>query len=254
MRRLDDADVPFLIGGAYAMALYTRIKRETKDFDIYVRAKDVDLILNLFRETGHRVKRTHPHWLAKIFCGEHLMDVIYRAGNGLCDVDDSWLERAQRREALGLPVRIAAPEELIWMKAYIMERERYDGADVAHLLLSCADRIDWKHLLARFGEDWRVLLSHLVLFGFIYPTERHRVPPAFVEKLCDWLRAEQILPETKRECRGTLLSRAQYLFDVEKHGFRDARLDARCQISAKDLGSWTADIPEESAARIPRTN
>jgi len=251
LQLLSAREIPFLVGGAYAMALYTGIKRETKDFDICVRAKDVDAILELFRANGHRVERTHRHWLAKIFRGEHLVDVIYRAGNGLCEVDDLWLERAQRKDVFGVNARIAAPEELIWMKAYIMERERYDGADVAHLLFSCAECIDWKHLLLRFGDDWRVLLSHLVLFGFIYPTERHRIPPALIEKLCDKLRAEQILPEPDRVCRGTLLSRAQYLVDVEKGGFRDARVDARCQLTAEDLESWTAEIPPESAPHCP---
>ena len=57
-----------------------------------------------------------------------------------------------------------------------MERERYDGADVAHLLRAHGDRLDWPRLLRRFGPHWRVLLSHLVLFGFIYPGERALVP------------------------------------------------------------------------------
>jgi hypothetical protein len=38
---------------------------------------------------------------------------------------------------LDTPVRIAPLEEIIWQKAYIMERERFDGADIAHLLLKC---------------------------------------------------------------------------------------------------------------------
>ena len=28
---------------------------------------------------------------------------------------------------------------MIWSKAFIMERERFDGADVAHLLLHCLE-------------------------------------------------------------------------------------------------------------------
>jgi hypothetical protein len=248
MELLNSRDIPFLVGGAFAMGLYTNIKRETKDFDLYVRAKDVDLILSLFEAAGDHVDRTHPHWLAKIFRNDELIDVIYRAGNGLCEVDDSWLQRAERRELLGVQARVAAPEELIWMKSFIMERERYDGADVAHLLFSCAERIDWKHLVYRFGEDWRVLLSHLVLFGYIYPSERHRIPPAVMERLTEKVRAEQILPESEQVCRGTILSRAQYLVDVEKRGFRDARLDPRCQMNSADLKSWTAEIPVEAGA------
>src|ERR1043166_654778 len=85
MQILRKHDVPFLVGGAYAMAFYTGIKRDTKDLDLYVRVQDLDLVLKLFQEKGYRVERTHPHWLAKIFRRDDLIDLIYRAGNGLCE-------------------------------------------------------------------------------------------------------------------------------------------------------------------------
>lgn len=53
-----------------------------------------------------------------------------------------------------------------------MERERFDGADVAHIILKRGKRLDWGRLLSRFGEHWRVLLSHLILFDYIYPSEK----------------------------------------------------------------------------------
>jgi hypothetical protein len=124
------------------------------------------------------------------------------------------------------------------MKAFIMERERYDGADVAHLFQSCAERIDWRHLLDRFGPDWEVLLSHLVLFGYIYPSERAHVPRHVMEELVQRLRNEaQSLAE--RLCRGTSLSRAQYLVDVNERGFRDARLESRVQMGPGEISDWT---------------
>ena len=69
------------------------------------------------------------------------------------------------------------------MKAYIMEREWFDGADIVHILRCCAAEIDWTHLVRRFGPDWRVLLSHVILFGYIYPGERARIPAAIMEDL-----------------------------------------------------------------------
>ena len=57
-----------------------------------------------------------------------------------------------------------------------MERERFDGADVMHLFLACAEKLDWARLVRRFGSHWRVLLAHLCLFGFMYPSERNRIP------------------------------------------------------------------------------
>jgi len=86
-------------------------------------------------------------------------------------------------------------------------------------------------------------LSHLVLFGFIYPSERTNVPRVVLQELTERLRSEGMTAATERVCRGTLLSRAQYLLDVRERGLRDARLDARCKITAAELESWTAEIP-----------
>ena len=60
-------------------------------------------------------------------------------------------------------------EEMIWSKAFLMERERFDGADVPHLMRARQQRSNWPRLLPRFGEHWRVLLAHLVLFPYVYP-------------------------------------------------------------------------------------
>jgi hypothetical protein len=245
MQLLQREGVPFMVGGAFAMALYTGIARNTKDFDLLVRASDVDHTLEVFQQHDYRTDKTHPHWLAKVFQGENLIDIIYRAGNGLCEVDDSWLARAPTQEVLGVSAKICAPEEMIWMKAYIMERERYDGADIAHLLLNCAEQIDWRHLVERFGPDWRVLLSHLVLFGFIYPTDRNRIRKAVIDELMEKMRTEESTAGSQRVCRGTLLSRAQYLHDVREEGFRDARLDERCRMTKAEMEEWTSLRPRD---------
>jgi hypothetical protein len=160
-------------------------------------------------------------------------------------VDDSWFDRARDDELQGVPVKLCAPEEMIWMKAYIMERERFDGADIVHILRCCAAEIDWTHLVRRFGPDWRVLLSHLILFGYIYPGERARIPAAIMEELITRLRGEARTAGPERLCRGTLLSRQQYLVDVQEWGFRDARLEERVQMNEKDIADWTHAIEKE---------
>ena len=148
-------------------------------------------------------------------------------------------------ELLGVPVKHCAPEEMIWMKAYIMERERFDGADIAHILRCCAEEIDWTHLVRRFGPDWRILFSHLILFGYIYPGERARIPAAIMEDLITRLRSEVRTAGPERLCRGTLISRQQYLVDVQEWGFRDARLEERVQMNEKDIADWTDAIEKE---------
>ena len=139
--------------------------------------------------------------------------------------------------------------KMIWMKAYIMERERFDGADIAHILQSRAERLDWPHLVCRFGPDWRVLLSHLVLFGYIYPGERGKIPTEIMDDLIARLQSEKRSAVANRICNGTLLSRKQYLLDIRERGFRDARLEARVHMNAKDIAHWTRAIAKEESAR-----
>ena len=243
MAALRDADVPFLIGGAYVMEMCANVSRRAKDFDLYVRPYHVDAALGALAHAGFNTEATSPHWLAKARHGRDYVDLIFRAGNGLCEVDDSWFARAHDDELLGLPVKLCAPEEMIWMKAYIMERERFDGADIAHLLVSCGDKLDWPHLVRRFGPDWRVLLSHLVLFGYIYPSEQGRIPRSVMDELIERLRKES--PGQEHVCRGTLLSRKQYLVDVGKWGFRDARLEKRVHMDSEDIAQWTTAIAKD---------
>jgi hypothetical protein len=136
-------------------------------------------------------------------------------------------------------------EEMIWSKAFVQERERYDGADVMHLLHCRADKLDWKRLLRRFGPDWRVLLSYLVLYGFVYPARRDAIPERVVDALAARLRRETATePAREPVCRGTLLSRAQYRVDVNGWGYKDARLDPRVAMSEEDIAHWTRAIDE----------
>jgi hypothetical protein len=240
---IQDAQIPFLVGGAYSLAHYAGIVRHTKDLDVFVRPADCARTLGALEAAGFRSELTFPHWLGKAYRGEHFIDVIFRSGNGLAEVDDEWFEHSGEAEVMGRTVRLCPPEESLWTKAFVMERERFDGADVAHLILARGPGLDWGRLLRRFGPHWHVLLAHLILFGYMYPSERTRVP--------GWLMAE-LLGRMHRDggaddpggrlCRGTFLSRQQYLADTRHWGYRDARLRPSGPLSAVDVERWTAAI------------
>jgi hypothetical protein len=245
MTILQEAKIDFLVGGAYALRQYTGVVRDTKDFDLFLRPRDVEPAMDAFRQAGYSAGVAFPHWLAKVHHGEAFIDLVYRAGNGLCEVDDGWFQPVNETELLGTKVRICPPDVMIWQKAYIMERERFDGGDIAHLIRSCAEQIQWDLLLERFGPDWRVLLSHLLLFGFIYPGERGRIPGKIMNALLQRAIDEQIAPVSDDKlCQGTLLSRAQYLPDIERWGYKDVRNEERCKMSAADIGIWTNAISQ----------
>ena len=248
------AEIPFLVGGAFAHACFTGIRRSTKDLDLFIRRQDLDRVQDAMRAEGWYTELAYPHWLAKVYAGEDFIDLIFNSGNGLTPVDDRWFHDNAWADVLGVPVRVANIEDGMLSKAFIMERERYDGADVAHLLQANAERIDWHGLVERFGAHWRVLLAHLSLFGFIYPGERDRIPQWVMEHLMERLRAETAQPpsEEQRVCAGTLLSREQYLHDVEQLGYRDGRLTAASTMTEEDVAVWTDAIPSRQAAAAAR--
>jgi hypothetical protein len=243
IRALKGAGVEFLIGGAYALARYTGIIRHTKDLDVFLRPRDRDAALTALAGAGFRTEIVYTHWLAKAYRGDYFLDLIHNSGNGIAPVDDGWFEHATEGEVVGEPIRLCPAEEGIWSKAFVMERNRYDGADIHHILRSHGDRLDWDRLLKRFGDHWSVLFAHLVLFGYSYPAERDQVPARVMRELTDRLRNE--LDESapaEKVCRGTLLAAIQYLADVDEWGYEDARVAPHGTMTREQVDAWTEGI------------
>ena len=237
---LDRSGVDYCVGGAYAMAAHAGVVRHTKDLDVFLRREDFPRAVKAFDTAGYRTERTHPHWLGKAYNTDDdaFVDLIYGSGNGLCQVDDEWLRNAVDGLVLGdRPAKLSPCEEIIWSKSFIQERNRYDGADVAHLLLACGRRLDWARLLHRFSTHERVLLAQLVLFGYVYPSERTIVPAWVMDELIGRMKSEPA--PTGRVCRGTFLSWEQYLPDVRQREFLDARVQPGAPMTSEEVERWT---------------
>ncbi|MDK1490828.1 hypothetical protein QN219_12220 [Sinorhizobium sp. 7-81] len=214
--------IPFLIAGTFAVSAYTGISRPTKDLDVFCKAGDYTRILRHFKSRGYAVEIEDDRWLGKVFKGRFFFDVIFASPNGTMLVNDSWFAHALPVEISGCPVSIAAPTELIWSKSFIQLRERYDGADVVHVILKAHDRVDWARLLEYMEVHWEVLLIHLLNFRWIYPSERNKVPQWLMDELLSRLAAQRDLPLPQTKiCRGRMYSRPDYEIDVREWGFAD---------------------------------
>lgn len=241
LQRLLDEKIPFLVGGAYALEVHTGIVRRTKDFDIFMREQHVATALDVLSKAGYQSEIAFPHWIAKAFCGEDFIDIIFRSGNGVCPVDEEWFENAVAGVVLGMQLKLCPAEEAIWQKSFILERDRCDVADVAHLIRCRGQQFDWPRLLRRFGERWRVLFAQIILFDFIYPGHASAIPETVRDELLVRLKAERGEKEEKT-CRGTLLSATQYLRDIDLEGYCDARLKPEGRMTKKDVLIWTANF------------
>ncbi len=235
---LQSAQVPFLVGGTYALERHAGIQRRTKDLDLFIRRRSFESAQHTLEAAGFVVELTHPHWLAKAKRDEWQADLIFAAGNGLAQVDDEWFANGVRESVFDVDVLLCPAEETVWSKSFVMERERFDGADVLHILRESAERLDWRRLLRRYDTRAAVLLAHLILFRFVYPSEAHRIPRWVMDAART--QAESGSPPG-RLCRGTLLSRSQYRADIEEWGYQDARLPPHGVMTPEQLALWTVD-------------
>ena len=241
LRTLTNEAVPFVVGGALALKHFAGIARDTKDLDVFLRKGDVPRAMDVLANHGFETKVLFPHWLAKAWSGPHFVDFIFDSANGLCAVDDVWFEKAAHCSLWNVPVLVSPVEEMIVSKSFVMERERFDGADVYHLLEACGETLDWDRLIVRFGDNWRVLLGHLVFFSFVYPKRRSVIPEEVMKRLLDRARNEHAA-EDVGVCKGTLLSREQYLVDLRERGYADARVAPYGDVAAEHIARWTEAI------------
>jgi hypothetical protein len=222
LRELTRSGLPFLLAGTYAVCAYTGISRPTKDLDVFCRAGDFPRILAHFKSLGFTTEIEDERWIAKARRGEHFFDIIFASANGTMPVGDQWFDHARQAEILGERVRLVSPTELIWSKAFIQLRHRYDGADIVHVILKQHEQVDWARLLSYMELHWEVLLMHLLNFRWIYPTERDHVPRWLMDELLDRLRHQRDLPPPQMKiCRGRMFSRIDYDIAVKDWGFAD---------------------------------
>src|SRR4051812_25497880 len=136
LKLLRRSRTPCLVGGAYAVNCYTGVNRDTKDIDIFCRAGDYPKILSFAAGQGFATEVEDERWIAKIRRGDHFCDVIFGSANLVAPVGDSWFKERRRCRMFGVPVLLVPPTELIWSKAFIMDRLKFDGNDIAHVILT----------------------------------------------------------------------------------------------------------------------
>jgi hypothetical protein len=264
---LNEAGVPCVVAGAYAIYEHAGIIRQTKDLDLFLTPEAVLQAMRVLKDAGMITRLEQPHWIGKAISPhnrDHFIDIIYGMGNGLALIDEDWFRHSSPAILAATPVRVAPPEELIWHRLFIHERHRHDMADVAHLILCRGHLMDWKRLLAKTDGDWPLLLSQVMMFRYVYPGYRDQVPQWVMRELLD--RAEAAGTEPSAEgvehdlTRGTMISRFSFAIDVNEWGFQDLRSQkieamkrhpAIVELEASDV--WDERADETDPPGVPET-
>jgi len=244
LEALERRRVPYAVSGAFALRQHTGICRQTKDLDLFVTAQNCAAALECLRQEGMECDVADPVWLAKARRGEYFVDLITGMSNGLILVEESWIERARPAVVYGVTTRVLAPEELVASKIFVARRERFDGADIAHVIYGSYGSFDWRREMELVGEHWEMLLWSLVLFRYVYPGQSHYVP---AEIWCELLRrfeAEIRKPNPEARFRGSLVDDNMFAIDVNEWQLPNLLAERRAQRLAQLDGSQAScDLP-----------
>jgi hypothetical protein len=248
LQALNDASIPYVVAGAYAIYEHTGIYRQTKDLDLFVEPSVVLPAARALHDAGFVMRLEDLHWLAKAFVGDRFVDLIYGMGSAVAFIDDQWVRHSRPGVLAAQRVRIAPAEDLIWHRLFINERHRHDMSDIVHLVLCVGDTLDWERLVTRVGPHWPLLLAQLQIFNFVYPGYRSNVPAWVQEQLLERARAENGRDEEEADVtRGTLISRFSFAIDVREWGFADPREEmvrqARNQPAIREIAA--SDVWDE---------
>ncbi len=174
------AEVPFLLGGGFALAAFTGRWRDTKDIDFYVRPPERERVVTALTKAGFRdYFEQLPYdrnWIYRGVRGKVIVDTIWSMANQRAQVDDLWFERAGSVWIRGQRLCVVPPEEFMWCKLYILQRDHCDWTDILNLLYAIGSKLNWAHLLARLGEDTALLKALLTLYGFLCPGASRELP------------------------------------------------------------------------------
>jgi putative nucleotidyltransferase-like protein len=171
--------VRFAVGGGLASTAYAGQWRNTKDIDLYILKRDREPMLGAIEEAGLRdyyeQKPYDRKWIYRSYRDDTIVDVIWAMANQRALVDEDWLDGPEI-EIEGESVRLLAPEEMVWSKLYIVQRERCDWPDALNLLYMIGPELDWSWLLKRVGPDTDLLGGLLSVFGWLSPGRARQLP------------------------------------------------------------------------------
>jgi hypothetical protein len=213
--------VPYVVSGTFALHEHTGIWRKTKDLDLFLPAGEVPNALRVLEEAGFETEVRDPVWLAKAWRKGYFVDLITGMSNGVIRVDRSWIDRGTPARILGVRSRVLAAEELIASKIFVVRRERFDGADVAHLIYATRDTLDWRRVLTLVGDHWEMLLLSLIFFRYIYPRHAGAVPRWVWHELLSKFEVALVNPDLEAPFRGTLIDENMFAIDVKEWGLEN---------------------------------
>jgi len=224
---MERESVAIAVSGAFALHEHTGIWRDTKDLDLFLTPTEVIRALRVLQRDKFETEVLDPVWLAKARRNGYFVDLITGMSNGVVRVDPSWVERARPSLVFGTPARVLAPEELIASKVFVTRRERFDGADICHIIYGTRGRFDWERLLHLLDDHSQMLFWYLVLYQYVYPAHTDYVPQEIWTNLLNGFTQELKNPRPRSSFRGSLIDENMFSIDVQEWEMYNVQDDYR---------------------------
>lgn len=246
---LNELAVPYAVSGAFALQHHTGIWRDTKDLDLFLTSQNVGRALGGLQAAGFECKVWDPVWLAKAHQGDFYVDLITGMSNAVVIVEDSWIERASPAVIVGVETKVLAAEELIASKIFVTRRERFDGADIAHVIYGTQGKLDWDRILQLADDHWEMVFWALILFRYIYPAQTAYVPSRVWDDLVGRFISAIKNPDPKARFRGSLIDENQFAIDVQEWQLDNILTEYRDRRTPKLVSdSVECSLPDQKAS------
>ena len=179
--------IRFALGGGLAFSEYATRIRNTKDLDLYILPHDkegaIEAVVSCGYDDYFEQLNYDRSWIFRGCKGPVIVDLIWTTPNHRMDVDSCWLTKGRDVYIRGELLKLLPPEELMWAKLYVVQRDRCDWPDLLNILHSIGHFLDWRRLVERVGKDAPLLAGLLSAFRWMDPEGARRLPLWIWERL-----------------------------------------------------------------------
>lgn len=100
---------------------------------------------------GLRTERPPEGWLVKAWDGDNLVDLIFAPAGG--EVDDALLARADELSVDGMPMPVAAADDVVVSKLLASTEHHLGFESLLEMARALREQVDWDGVAARTSES-----------------------------------------------------------------------------------------------------
>lgn len=147
---LDDAAVPFVLGGS--LACWARGgPRVRNDVDLMVAPDDVEAALTALEAVGMRREQPPESWLVKAWDANVCVDIIF-APLGVV-IDRDYIAAADRLAVHAMTMPVMTVEDVLVSRLLAVNDHRVEFTSMLAIARALREQVDWASLAARVNES-----------------------------------------------------------------------------------------------------